>query len=221
VGSAELLKLENFLIFFVDRLPHIRYYVIEGEIMEYADLVSTIIRENKTVLEKINKAEIDRLLEEIEKAKTIQLYAMGRMQLSVRGFAMRLKHMGFDTYVVYDTTTPAIGKGDLLLDICAVTNVEMNVIRCAKDAGAVIGLLTAHPENEHGKLADFTVRVPGQIFGGDLEVKSVQPMASLLEQSMFLFTDILTMLLIERNKVDIKKMHLRHTNLEGIGSAFA
>jgi 6-phospho-3-hexuloisomerase len=189
--------------------------------MQYEELVKTVIEENRTVLNKVNPAELNRLLEEIEKAKTIQLYAMGRMQLSVRGFAMRLKHMGFDTYVVYDTTTPAIGKGDLLLDICAVTNVELNVIKCAKEAGAVIGLLTAHPENEHGKLADFTVRIPGQIFGGDMEVKSIQPMASLLEQSMFLFTDIVTMMLIERNHVDIPAMHRRHTNLEGIGSAFA
>ena len=189
--------------------------------MNYEELVKTVIEENRTVLDKVSKQELDRLLSEIEKAKTIQLYAMGRMQLSVRGFAMRLKHMGFDTYVVYDTTTPAIGKGDLLLDICAVTNVELNVIRCAKEAGATIGLLTAHPENEHGKLADFTVRIPGQIFGGDMEVKSVQPMASLLEQSMFLFTDIVTMMLIERNNVNIQEMHKRHTNLEGIGSAFA
>jgi len=189
--------------------------------MNYEDLVKTVIEENKAVLDKVNKAELDRLLTEIEKAKTIQLYAMGRMALSVRAFAMRLKHMGFDIYVVYDTTTPAIGKGDLLLNICAVTNVELNVIRCAKEAGAVIGLLTAHPENEHGKLADFTVRIPGQIFGGDSEVKSIQPMASLLEQSMFLFTDIVTMMLIERNNIDIKAMHKRHTNLEGIGAAFA
>jgi 6-phospho-3-hexuloisomerase len=189
--------------------------------VEYEKLVDLIIEENKTVLTRVNKTEVIRLLEEIEKAKTIQLYAMGRMQLSVRAFAMRLKHMGFDTYVVYDTTTPAIGKGDLLLGLCAVTKVELNVVQCAKNAGATIGLLTAHPENEHGQLADFTVRVPGQIFGGDQEVKSIQPMASLLEQAMFLFTDIVTMLLIERNHIDVPDMHKRHTNLEGIGSAFA
>ncbi|GMO53660.1 MAG: SIS domain-containing protein [Termitinemataceae bacterium] len=189
--------------------------------MKYTEFVSTIIAENRSVLEKVELSQINRLLEEIEKAKTIQLYAMGRMQLSVRGFAMRLKHMGFDAYVVYDTITPAIGRGDLLIDICAVTNVELNVIRCAKDAGATIGLLTAHPENEHGKLSDFTVHVPGQIFGGATEVKSIQPMASLLEQSMFLFTDIVIMLLIERNKIDVQAMHKRHGNLEGIDSAFA
>jgi 6-phospho-3-hexuloisomerase len=189
--------------------------------MAYQELVNAVVAENQAVLEKIDGREIERLLTEIEKAKTIQLYAMGRMQLSARGFAMRLKHMGFDTYIVYDTTTPAIGKGDLLLELCAVTNVELNMIKCAKEAGATIGLLTAHPENEHGALADFAVRVPGQIFGGPQEVPSIQPMAALLEQSMFLFTDILTMLLIERNKIDIPAMHRRHTNLEGISVAFA
>lgn len=189
--------------------------------MEYKELVEKVIQENSTVLNLVKKEEIDVLLSEIEKAKTIQLYAMGRMQLSVRAFAMRLKHMGFDTYVVYDTTSPAIGKGDLLIDICAVTNVELNVIKCAKEAGARIGVLTAHPENEHGKLADFSVFIPGQIFGGEKEVKSIQPMASLLEQSMFLFVDIIVMMLIERNNIDVSKMHKRHTNLEGIPTAFA
>jgi 6-phospho-3-hexuloisomerase len=196
-------------------------FFLRRKLMEYSDLVDTIIKENKTVLDRVEKSELDRLLKEIEKAKIIQLWSIGRMQLSVRGFAMRLKHMGFDTYVVFDTTTPCIGKGDLLIGIGAVSNVELNVIRCAKDAGAVIGLLTAHPENEHGKLADFTVCLPGQIFGGPSEVKSIQPMASLLEQSLLLFTDIVVMLLIERNKIDIKEMHRRHTNLEGIGNAFA
>jgi hypothetical protein len=77
-----------------------------------------------------------------------------------------------------------------LIGHCAVTNVELNVVRLAKAAGARVALLTAHPENEHGELADLCVRVPGQIFGGPEEVKSIQPMASLLEQALFLFTDI-------------------------------
>jgi 6-phospho-3-hexuloisomerase len=176
---------------------------------------------NDGVNRSVGFAEILRLIEEIDKAKTIQLYAKGRMQLSVRAFAMRLKHIGFDTYVVYDTTTPGIRKGDLLLDLCGVTNVELNVMQCAKEAGARIGLLTAHPENEQGALADFIVQVPGQIFGGSQEVQSIQPMASLLEQSLFLFTDIVVMMLMERNRVDPEEMQRRHTNLEGIAGRFA
>ncbi|MDR3210836.1 MAG: sugar isomerase [Planctomycetota bacterium] len=189
--------------------------------MGYAELVNTVIAENQTVLKKVDPEELNRFLDAIMQAKTIQLYGMGRMQLSVRAFAMRLKHMGFDTYIVYDTTTPRIGKGDLLIGHCAVTNVELNVIKCAKEAGATIALLTAHPENECGKLADLYVRIPGQIFGGPLETPSVQPMASLLEQALFLFVDIVAMLLIERKQVSMAEMQFRHTNLEGLPQGFA
>lgn len=189
--------------------------------MEYKELVEKVIQENKTVLDKVDVKQIEQLIDEIMKAKTIQLYAMGRMQLSVRAFAMRLKHMGFDVYVVYDTTTPHIGKGDLLIDHCAVTNVELNVVRLAKEAGARVALLTAHPENECGKLADLCVRVPGQIFGGPEETPSMQPMASLLEQALFLFTDIVVMMLIERKKVSMAAMQASHTNLEGLPHEFA
>ena len=46
-------------------------------------------------------------------------------------------------------------------------------------------------------------------------------MASLLEQALFLFEDIVVMLLIEKRKVSMAEMQARHTNLEGIDAAFA
>jgi 6-phospho-3-hexuloisomerase len=189
--------------------------------VDYRALVAAALEENRQVLEAVNPQEIEQFLEEILRARTLHLYGMGRMQLSVRAFAMRLKHMGFDTYVVFDTTSPRIGAEDLLIGHCAVTNVELNVIRLAKAAGARVALLTAHPENEHGQLADLCVRVPGQIFGGPQEVKSIQPMASLLEQALFLFTDIVVMLLIERKGVSVQSMQESHTNLEGLPHSFA
>jgi len=187
----------------------------------YDELVRIVIDENRKVLEAVPQKEIEALVAEIEKAKTIQLWAMGRMQASMRGFAMRLKHMGFDAYVVFDTTTPVIGKGDLLIINCGVTAMEMNVIKCAKAAGARICIIGAHPENAHGKLADVYVLVPGQIFGTGKEIKSIQPMASLLEQALFLFEDIVAMLLIEKRKVSMAEMQARHTNLEGLDAEFA
>ncbi len=189
--------------------------------MEFKELAAKVLEENRQVLDRINLNEVETLLAEIDKAKTIQLYAMGRMGLSMRGFAMRLKHMGYDAYIVYDTITPCIGEGDLLIDMCGMTNVEMNIVKLAKEAGARIGIMGPHPENEIGQLADFSVRVPGQFFGDPSEVKSIQPMCTILEQSMFLLTDILTMMIIERKHIDIDVMHKRHTNLEGLLQPFA
>lgn len=189
--------------------------------MDYQSLVKKVIEENNTVLMRVDPKEVDTLIDYITKAKQIQIFSMGRCQLSVRGFAMRLAHMGLKTHVVYDTVTPAIGPGDLLIGHCFANNVELNVAREAKKAGAKIVLITPHPDNEHGKLADFCVRLPGQIWGHADEVPSIQPMASLLEQSLLLFTDIVVMMLIDRMKVSMKEMQARHTNLEGLPHEFA
>jgi 6-phospho-3-hexuloisomerase len=104
---------------------------------------------------------------------------------------------------------------------CGVTIVELNIIKLAKQAGARVCVITAHPEFEQGKLADLTVLVPGQIFGTGSEIPSVQPMASLLEQSLFLFEDIIVMMLIEKRNVSRIEMQNRHTNLEGVMGEFA
>lgn len=189
--------------------------------MEYKKIIDEIINENRTVLERVEQKEIDALLDAIIKAKSIQLCGIGRMKLSVRAFAMRLKHMGFDSYVVYDTTTPVIGPGDLLLVHAGLSNIELNAMQLAKKAGATIAVISAHPENEHGRLADICVRLPGQIFGKGDEVRSLQPMASLMEQALLLFTDALVLMLIERANIDKEAMYARHTNLEGIPGDFA
>jgi 6-phospho-3-hexuloisomerase len=189
--------------------------------MKFRQLAATVLAENTAILNAIDPQEIDALIDEIVRAKAIQLYGMGRMQLSVRAFAMRLKHMGFDAYVVYDTTSPHLGTGDLLIGHCAVTKVELNVIRCAKQAGARVALLTAHPENQQGQLADLCVLVPGQIFGTGQELPSQQPMASALEQGLFLLVDIIVMMLMQRQGVTAAQMQARHGNLEGLTQGFA
>jgi 6-phospho-3-hexuloisomerase len=187
----------------------------------YHEIITAVIDENRRVLEAVSEDEVEQFIDEIEKAKTIQLFAMGRMQASLRAFAMRLKHMGFDAAVVFDTTTPGIGPGDLLIVNCAVTTIELGIIQLAKSAGARVCVITAHPENEQGRLADLTVLVPGQIFGTEPEIRSIQPMASLLEQALFLFEDAVVMLLMEKHSISPQEMQHRHTNLEGVMGDFA
>jgi 6-phospho-3-hexuloisomerase len=46
-------------------------------------------------------------------------------------------------------------------------------------------------------------------------------MASLLEQALFIFEDLVVMLLMEKRGVGAKEMQERHTNLEGVMAPFA
>jgi len=182
----------------------------------FKELAQKVVEENRIALLDMDTSEIDRLLDAIARAKKIQLFGMGRMKCAVRAFTMRLMHMGLDAHVVYDTTCPNIAKGDLLIVNCGCTAVGLVVIRLAKKAGATVCVITAHPESEAGQLADLTVRLRAQVNPGNPdELPSIQPMAACFEQAIFLFEDILIMMLMEKLKVSAQEMARRHTNVDG------
>ena len=54
-------------------------------------------------------------IEAIVAAKRIVVFGLGREGLQMRGFAMRLFHMGRDVAVWGNMTTPALGEGDLFI----------------------------------------------------------------------------------------------------------
>lgn len=115
-------------------------------------------------MEKVDEAEAQRLMEEIMKAKRIFIAGQGRCLIALRAFAMRLMHLGFTTYIVWDTTTPAIGEGDLLIIGSAAGKTETirHVAQKAKEAGATFGFLTMVPDSPIGQYADFYVHIYGR-----------------------------------------------------------
>ena len=183
----------------------------------YQELAGQIVKEHEKVLLDVPDRDVDRFLDEICKAKCIQVYGMGRMCMAEKGFVMRLMHMGFDAHEVYSTTCPNIGPGDLLIANGACTEVYSIIMRLAKKAGAKVCAITPHPDGEWGKLADFVVRLRGQMSPGapDGEIPSIQPMGALFEQTMLVFEDIVIQLLMEKCGITAEQMAKKHTNLDG------
>ena len=183
---------------------------------DYKTLTKTVLREHEQVLMTVNEQEVQKLLEAIAEANCIQVFGMGRMKCAVRAFVMRLMHMGLNAHVVYDTTCPNIGPGDLLIANAACTTIGYVVMSFAKRAGAKVVAITANPNSKAAKLCDFTVNLKGQVHGGrDYEIPSVQPMAALFEQTIFVFEDIIIQLLMKKLGITAEQMAKRHTNLDG------
>jgi 6-phospho-3-hexuloisomerase len=182
----------------------------------YKDLAKIVLKEHEKVLLDVKDEEVEKLLEAIARAKCIQVFGMGRMKCAVRAFVMRLMHMGLDAHVVYDTTCPNIGPGDLLIANAACTTICYTVMSFAKKAGAKVVAITANPNSKAAKLCDFTVNLKGQVHGGRAyEIPSVQPMAALFEQAIFVFEDIIIQLLMKKLNITAEQMAKRHTNLDG------
>src|SRR5580692_3631404 len=121
----------------------------------------------------------DALIEAIVAARKIVVFGCGREGLQMRGFAMRLFHMGRDVAVWGDMTTPALGAGDLFIASAGPGDLPtaQTLVEIARKAGAHTALVTAQPAGGLAKHVDVVTVIPAQTMIDDRGTKlSVLPM---------------------------------------------
>ncbi|MGZ4892148.1 MAG: SIS domain-containing protein, partial [Halobacteriota archaeon] len=89
---------------------------------DYVKSAMKIIAANvQAIADEIDYYEVKTLVTDILAAqqnhKRLFVMGAGRSGLVVKGFAMRLMHLGFNVYVVGETVTPAVETDDLLIVI--------------------------------------------------------------------------------------------------------
>ena len=169
------------------------------------------------VLENMPDEGIEKFAATIAGARRIALHGLGREGLQMRGLAMRLFHLGLDTHVVGDMTTPPLGAGDLLIVSAGpgdFTTIEA-LMNIAKAAGAKTAVVTAQAFGGAARRADAVLHIPGQTMATDqLSEVSVLPMGSLFEAAMMLVFELIVLRLRDRIGETAETMRARHTNLE-------
>ncbi len=159
----------------------------------------------------------DPLIEAILAAKRIALYGAGREGLAIKGFAMRLFHLGLDAHVVADMTTPPLGPGDLLIVTSGQGQLPTAeaLMDIAMTAGARTALVTAQPAGRASRLADVLAIIPAQTMANDQGANvSILPMGSLFEFAEAIFFELVIIRLRQRLGETADTMRARHTNLE-------
>lgn len=168
------------------------------------------------LMNQVSDEELQALKKEIDSANRIFTAGMGRSGFMMRGFAMRLMHMGYKTYVVGETTTPAILEGDLLIlgSGSAKTGSLMAMAKKAKEMGARVAILTYNKNVGISLIADCVVGIgkpkEDKGSGGD----SIQPMGSLFEQGLLITCDSVILDIMDTIDTDSQEMFKNHANLE-------
>lgn len=176
------------------------------------------IRELSAAIERIDESGVDKACELISRAANIVLYGCGREGLQLRGFAMRLHHLGLRVAMQGDMAAPPIGRGDLFFtsagpgELATVTA----LMRVARMSGATVVFLTAEPDTPSSALADFVLAIPAQTMARDQEpgAQSLLPMGSIYEGAMFVLFEIMVVKLRDRLGVSPQAMRANHTNME-------
>ncbi len=194
----------------------------------YRQMTRAIVAEHAQVFEKLDMAQLEAFLGAIEKARHIFVYGSGREGISMRGFAMRLAHLGKPTYWLFDDTAIGMHAGDLLIlaDGRGDVGIHRYFVRRAHESGATIAMVTGLPEGGLARTyADVILFVHSTVYldeksmGPDAPrqkdaVPTVQPMGNQFEQHLYLLMDVVAILLKDRLGLSYADMESRHRNIE-------
>lgn len=180
--------------------------------------IKKILNEISSVLvNKINYKEVDLLIKEILIAEKIVCCGAGRVGMAIKGFAMRLGHLGFNAFQLGDTTVPSIGEKDLFIVASGSgeTKTILELVKIAKTNKSKIFLISGNPKSSMGKLADSVLNVSAPSKVKEVEgLKSIQPMTTLNEQALGILFDSIVLELMEKTGETHDTMWNRHSNLE-------
>jgi 6-phospho-3-hexuloisomerase len=182
-----------------------------------ADLATRALGDLLAVCQRLPPDAADPLIESILAARRIAIYGAGREGLQMRGFAMRLFHLGLDVHIVGDMTTPPLGAGDLLFVSAGpgASNIGDALIDVAQRAGARVAVVSSEAGGRTVKRADAVFLIPAQTMASDQGgAVSVLPMGSLFETAQMLLFEIIVLKLRDRLGETAATTRARHTNLE-------
>ena len=178
--------------------------------------MTSILNEHLELVKHFDFEELRNLIAPITKAGSIFLIGMGRSGLMMQAAAMRLMHLGFDAYVVGETTTPAIQEGDLLIagSGSGTTATVIRAAETAKEVGAEVISFTTDKTSELAALSTYVVHIPAAQKQAHDNTVSNQYAGSLFEQALLLFFDALIQTLWSIDGSSAEELYKRHSNLE-------
>lgn len=181
----------------------------EREIMsEHMNFVSDYI---KTISKKLDKENINKLINEIINTKRIFLMGAGRSGLEARAFAMRLMHLGFDVHIIGDVTTPVPTKEDLVIIISGSGKTQsiVDLGTDIKGKGPKMAIITTN--KDYYLILDMAIIIPVIIEDIDKDLRECfLPMGTLFEVVSHIFLDAIISELKYRTGTTEAKMKDRH-----------
>jgi 6-phospho 3-hexuloisomerase len=174
----------------------------------------------------LDDRQVDDFIQALLKAKRVFVIGAGRSGLVAKAFAMRLMHLGMDTYVIGETITPALREGDLFIAVSGSgeTNLTVRAAEIAKKIGAKIAAITSYPNSSLGKIADYMVILPGRVKTESTtdfvhrelagEYASLAPLGTMFEITALVFLDGVIASLMTRLGKREEDLRARHATIE-------
>ena len=182
--------------------------------MFFSESVEYIQRKIKDILGQVSQDDIAGVKKLFFSSNRIFVYGAGRSGLVAKAFAIRLVHLGFQTFVIGETITAPVQKGDLVIIVSGSgeTIPAVMTAEIAHNIGAKVISITGKKKSEIAKYADVTLFISADC--DDTERKRYAPLGTLFEASVWILLDGITADLLESKYETEGNMRHRHATLE-------
>jgi 6-phospho-3-hexuloisomerase len=192
------------------------------------DMMRLMASKIREIASTISEEDTEKFIRELLNAKRVYVIGAGRSGLVAKAFAMRLMHLGLHAYVVGETITPALNKGDVIVIFSGSgrTKTVADLAETARDIGGRICLITSNADSRIGKIADSIVIIEQHRDAvaddaAEFEVRqmmgdhrSFAPLGTLFETVSMIYADAVISRIMEITKTDESALKNRHTNIE-------
>lgn len=197
-----------------------------------SDLMVLMAEKMEETARALDTEQAVRFLDEMLSARRVYVAGAGRSGLVSRAFAMRLMHIGFESYVIGETITPAFSSGDTLVAFSGSgeTNSIFDICETAKELGGRLCLITSSTDSRIARIADCIVTLGRQESQGDevtsqYEVRQIigqyrsvssafAPLGTLFETAALIFADAVVSALIETRHCSLDEVRGRLSNVQ-------
>jgi 6-phospho 3-hexuloisomerase len=162
----------------------------------------------------VPREQLDAFVSALQPARRVFLYGRGRSGFVARAFAVRLMHLGFQTYVIGETITAPVKRDDVVILVSGSgeTYPVVMTAELGRRQGATVISVTASRDSQIARLAHIVVPlIPPD---GNGQRARLAPLGTLFETSAWLFFDAIVAILMQKLGETEESMRRRHATLE-------
>ena len=198
------------------------------------EMMRMIAKAVEAIADTVSDQEAKDFVREILMAKRIYVSGAGRSGLMAKAFAMRLMHLGFESYVVGETITPAMAEDDLLVAFSGSgeTRSIADICKTASSVGGTVALITSNRDSTMAGIADFLVVLNSNLYDdeglptefgirqltgehrSDAGYTPKAPIGSIYETAAGVFADSVILALMQIKHCGIEEVIKRYSNIQ-------
>ncbi|RLF34397.1 MAG: hypothetical protein DRN08_04715 [Thermoplasmata archaeon] len=185
-----------------------------NDVHYFRQSLNYIQRKIYDILDDVSSEDIDHVKKMFLEAERIFVYGAGRSGLVSKAFAIRLVHLGFQTFVIGETITAPVRQGDLVVIVSGSgeTIPAVMTAEIARKIGARLVTITGRKKSSITKYADVSIVLSSEC--DDVERKTLAPLGTLFEASAWILLDSIVAELMRAKGETEKSMRQRHATLE-------